>query len=142
MIWVNKGLLADVSDDELACVLGHELVHYTHEHARRKARNAGFVQLTAVATKALLDRIDSTTGAAVTAIGAELALDAWRNGYGRSLEDQADRVGLRYAYEGGFDVRQGPQFWRREATEHSEPDRVTNFFGFDHSRDSDRAKKP
>jgi Peptidase family M48 len=28
-IWVNKGLLDDVSDDELAAVLAHELAHYT-----------------------------------------------------------------------------------------------------------------
>ena len=41
-------------------------------------------------------------------IGTLLGITAWQNGYGRDLEDQADRVGLRYAYEGGFDVRQMP----------------------------------
>ena len=30
------------------------------------------------------------------------------NGYGRDMEDQADRVGLRYAYEAGYDITQGP----------------------------------
>jgi hypothetical protein len=39
-IWVYEGLLDDLSDDELAAVLGHELAHYTHEHTRRLARNS------------------------------------------------------------------------------------------------------
>jgi hypothetical protein len=69
-IWVNTGLLNDASDDELAVVLGHELAHYTYEHMRQSVKDA------------------------------KRSLLAWENGYGRNLEDQADRVGLRYAYEG------------------------------------------
>src|SRR5206468_5983703 len=33
-IWVYEGLLNDVSDDELAITVGHELAHFTHEHPR------------------------------------------------------------------------------------------------------------
>jgi predicted Zn-dependent protease len=35
------------------------------------------------------------------------------NVYGRDLEDQADRVGLRYAYEAGFDATKAPRLWKR-----------------------------
>ena len=35
------------------------------------------------------------------------------NGYGRDLEDQADRVGLRYAHEPGFNVSAAPAVWQR-----------------------------
>src|SRR5262249_40658889 len=33
-IYVFSGLLKDMDDDEVAIVLGHELVHATHEHSR------------------------------------------------------------------------------------------------------------
>jgi len=32
-LWVYTGLMREMSDDELAIVLGHELAHYTHEGA-------------------------------------------------------------------------------------------------------------
>jgi len=34
-IYVFGGLMDNVDDDELALVLGHELAHASHEHARR-----------------------------------------------------------------------------------------------------------
>ena len=48
---------------------------------------------------------------------AKLSLLAWGSGYSRNLEDQADRVGLRYAYEAGFDVERAIDLWSRRATE-------------------------
>lgn len=109
-IWVNTGLLNDPSDDELAVVLGHELAHYTYEHTRQSVRNG------------------------------KLSLLAWESGYSRSLEDQADRVGLRYAYEGGFDVERAIDMWSRVRSRFGENDVVTNWFGGDHSRTTDRLK--
>lgn len=140
-IWVNKGLLDDVaSDDELAFVLGHELAHYTHEHPRRGVRNGALIQLAAQAAQLALGHVDSATKHAALSIGTDLALSAWGSGYTRSLEDQADLVGLRYAYEAGFDVRQAPKMWRRVLERSGQPDRVSNFFLGDHSRASDRIR--
>jgi len=106
-IWVNTGLLNDTSDDELAVVLGHELAHYTYEHARRSMKNP---------------------------------LLAWGSGYSRNLEDQADRVGLRYAYEAGFDVGRVLDMFSRERSRSGESNAVTNWFSGDHSRPTDRIK--
>jgi hypothetical protein len=47
-------------------------------------------------------------------LAAKPSLLAWGSGYSRNLEDQADRVGLRYAYEAGFDVERAIQMWPRE----------------------------
>jgi predicted Zn-dependent protease len=105
-IWVNTGLLDDTSDDELAVILGHELAHYTYEHARRSTKNP---------------------------------LLAWGSGYSRNLEDQADRVGLRYAYEAGFDVERALGLWSRERSRLGEDD-APNWFSVDHSRATDRIK--
>jgi Zn-dependent protease with chaperone function len=139
-IWVFSGLLESMSNDELAIVLGHELAHYTHEHMRRRFRTAMLVQLVSVAADAALTKAGDGTARAVLTEGARLGLSAWRNGYSRDLEDQADRVGLRYAYEGGYDVTQGTRVWERFRARYCEDDVVTNWFEGDHSRASDRIR--
>jgi Zn-dependent protease with chaperone function len=138
-IWVNKGLLADLSDDELAIALGHELTHFTHEHSRRTMRTGMLARFAGELANAFAQSINNSAVAA-TAIGANLSLATWQNHYGRTLEDQADRVGLRYAYEAGFDVWQAPRMWRRVLERSGQMDRVSNFFLGDHSRTSDRIR--
>ncbi len=66
---------------------------------------------------------------------------AWGSGYSRDLEDQADRVGLRYAYEAGFDVERALGMWSRERSRFGENDAVTNWFSGEHSQATDRIKK-
>ena len=113
-VFVHTGLMRDMNDDELAIILGHELAHYTHEHSRKGMKRAMIVQLIAVgAAVAAEASIDDDKTKAVVGLAAGFSALALTNGYGRDLEDQADRVGLRYAYEGGFDVSQGPRVWGR-----------------------------
>jgi predicted Zn-dependent protease len=139
-IWVYRGLLNDVqSEDELAIVLGHELAHYTHEHQRRNLRNAFLVQLVGVGAAIAIDRIQNPGTYRLLSDAADLALQAWGNGYNRDLEDQADRVGLRYAAQAGFDVSQAVPLWLRRQRE-GEQDVVSNFFFGTHSRASDRIR--
>jgi predicted Zn-dependent protease len=136
-IWVNTGLLNDTSDDELAVVLGHELAHYTYEHSRRSMKSDMWRQLAAAGANA------ATSGTAAhesIAMAAKLSLLAWGSGYSRNLEDQADRVGLRYAYEAGFDVGRAIDMWSRERSRFGENNAVTNWFSGDHSRPTDRIK--
>jgi predicted Zn-dependent protease len=70
---------------------------------------------------------------------AGVALGAIQNGYSRGNEDQADRVGLRYAFEGGFDVHKGPTLWDRFAQKYGDQSAVTNVLFGNHSRASARA---
>jgi len=139
-MWVFRGIMDDMSDNELAIVVGHELAHYTHEHSRRQMRREVWGQLGSLAALTAAAAIDSNAGRAAAELGAALGFSAWRSGYGRDLEDQADRVGLRYAYEGGFDVSGAPIVWQRFLTKYGEGDRVTNFFFSDHSRASARRR--
>lgn len=138
-IWVYSGLIQDMSDDELAIILGHELAHYTHEHSRRNAKKAIVAQIAAAGAAAAASQARGSQGRAA-ALAAALGLTAWMSGYSRDLEDQADRVGLRYAYEGGFDVGEAPHMWARFRDRYGEPDVITNFFVGSHSRPSDRIK--
>jgi predicted Zn-dependent protease len=84
------------------------------------------------------EAIDSRGLRAAAQLGSALGFSAWLSGYGRDLEDQADRVGLRYAYEGGFDVSRAPQVWQRFLDRYGQGDRVTNFFFANHSLASAR----
>ena len=47
-IYVFTGLLDDMDDDEVAIVLGHELVHASHEHSRKQFKRDMWIQLVAL----------------------------------------------------------------------------------------------
>ncbi len=138
-IYTFSGLLDDMDDDEVAIVLGHELAHATHEHTRRQFKKAMWIQLAALGVSAAAEEIDDKKARAVTQLLTAFGALAWSNGFGRNLEDQADRVGLRYAYEGGFDITKGPRLWNRFAKKYGEPGKVSNFFFGNHSLARERA---
>ena len=99
-----------------------------------------WTQLSAAAAALAIDEIDDPKQRGAVRIAAVLALSAFRSGYSRDLEDQADRVGLRYAYEAGFDILVAPQVWARFEARYGDADRIRNFFFADHSRARDRRK--
>ena len=109
------------------------MAHYTHEHVRRAQKQAFWGQLIGAAAQGIASQMRSTTAAVATQMSAYFALHAWVNGYSRDQEDQADRVGLRYAYEAGYDVRKGAAIWQRFGARYGQGDRFTNFFFGDHS---------
>jgi Zn-dependent protease with chaperone function len=140
-IYVFSGLLADMDDDEVAIVLGHELAHATHEHSRKSFKKNMLIQLAALGIAAITEEtVDDKNKRAVLQVAALLGASAWTSGYGRSHEDQADRVGMRYANEGGFDVRKGPRLWNRFAAKYGDSPKALNFFFGDHSVAQDRAR--
>lgn len=130
-VWVHTSFLRDMSDDELAVILGHELAHFTHEHTRRQLKQQMWVNLAAAVAGGVTK---NPTAQQYMAMG----FSAWRNGYSRDYEDQADRVGLRYAYEGGFDVEKGSRVWLRMLERLGESDKLTNLISGSHTRPSER----
>jgi Zn-dependent protease with chaperone function len=140
-IYVFSGLLDDMDDDEVAIVLGHELVHASHEHTRRQFKKQMWIQIAALGVAASAQTIDDDTKRTLISLVSVFGAMAWSNGYGRNLEDQADRVGLRYAYEAGYDISKGPRLWNRFAKRYGEQGKVASFFFSDHSQSSARAAK-
>ena len=140
-IYVFTGLLDDMDDDEVAIVLGHELVHASHEHSRKQFKKDMWIQIAMLGALGAASTIDSDTQQALAGLAVIAAGSAWKNGYGRGMEDQADRVGLRYAYEAGYDITKGPRLWNRFAKKYGEGNKAANFFFSDHSLSAARATK-
>lgn len=139
-LYVFTGLLDDVDDDELSVVLGHELAHATHEHTRRQFKKRMWIQIAALGITVAAQDIDDRTQRLVAQLATRFLAVALTNGYGRNFEDQADRVGLRYAFEAGYDVTTGPRLWGRFARKYAQPGRVATFFFSDHSQSAVRAR--
>ena len=139
-IYVFSGLLDGMDDDEIAIVLGHELAHATHEHSRRAFKKQIWLMLGATVVAAASEEIENDAQRLGAQLGTMLVASALSSGYGRSQEDQADRVGLRYAYEGGYAVERGPGLWEKFAQKYGDQNKAVNFFFGDHSVAKDRAR--
>ncbi|MCX5696423.1 MAG: M48 family metalloprotease [Candidatus Omnitrophica bacterium] len=100
-VYINKGLLDKLNDDELAFVLGHEVGHVAARHAVKKLQaNLAFdllMNITLSATQA-----GQLNGAASAARATGSAYNLISLGYSRKDEYFADLLGLRYAFKAGF----------------------------------------
>ncbi|MEL6200704.1 MAG: M48 family metallopeptidase, partial [Pseudomonadota bacterium] len=111
-IAVYTGLLAVTKNDaQLATVIGHEVAHVTEDHpAQRMARN----KATEVGVGVLSGIVGGTPIAARSAstalqIGAQLGLLL---PFSRSQENEADKVGLMFTAQAGFDPRETIKLWQ------------------------------
>jgi predicted Zn-dependent protease len=98
-----------VSDDEVATVMGHEMAHALREHAReRMGKNAATGLGASLLSQALgLGQLGQT----VTNYGAKLLTLQ----FSRSDESEADLVGMELAARSGFDPRAGVSLWQKMA---------------------------
>lgn len=103
-LYVNKGLLDYVqSDDELAGVLAHEVIHAAHHHILKlqKEQDKLNTQLAIGAIAAILAKVPATdTGNLVT--GLQLVALQKVNGYSQQAERDADGAGFELTRLAGF----------------------------------------
>jgi predicted Zn-dependent protease len=101
-VYVSRGLLAIAnSEDELANVIAHEVVHVAaRHHAQRQARatGAGLLALPGLLAGALIPGPVGDLMSASVAVAGVGALA----GYSRSQEREADRVGQEMAARAGY----------------------------------------
>ncbi|HJQ62375.1 MAG TPA: M48 family metallopeptidase [Burkholderiales bacterium] len=100
----------NLTDDELAAIIGHEIAHALREHGRERASQ------------------QMGQGLAVGVVGAALGLGGLGQDlaslvadvtfglpYSRQFEREADRIGVELAARGGFDPRAAITLWQKMA---------------------------
>lgn len=102
----------ELTDDEVAMVMGHEIAHALREHARERMGKSTVTSGAARLGGALLSGwlgIDSRITDSVAQTGANLLTLK----FGREDESEADLVGMELAARAGFDPRAGVSLWQK-----------------------------
>lgn len=111
-VYVFTGLMERSTDDELACVVAHEVGHAVARHgAKGLQAQWGYSLLMQAAFGG-----KATTAAQVV----DTAFTLVRNGFSRQDELQADRLAVRYAARAGFDPHGMITFLQQLQREHGE----------------------
>lgn len=114
-IAVYTGLIEqlEVSDEELAAVMGHEIAHALREHGREKAGQSAGIGLAAAIGGAILGArygIDPDLGQNVLGTVGDLA---FMRPNSRAMEVEADRIGVELAARAGYDPRAAIALWEK-----------------------------
>ena len=104
----------NLTDDEVAAVMGHEIAHALREHARAQAGKNAVTSTVARVGGSLLagyfgldPRLGDAGGSAVAQVSALK--------FSRNDESEADLVGLDLAARAGYDPRAGVALWQKMA---------------------------
>ena len=98
----------NLSDNEMAIVMGHEISHALREHSREQVSQAIAAQTTIGVGAALLGLGGSAADLANTAYEALIATK-----FSRVDESEADRIGLELTARAGYDPRAGITLWQK-----------------------------
>ena len=107
-----------LSDDEVAMIMGHEMAHALREHARERMGKSTATRIGAGLVSSLLGL--GNLGDAALSMGAQLLTLK----FSREDESEADLVGLDLAARAGYDPRSGVTLWQKmlKASEGAPPE--------------------
>lgn len=108
-VLVNTGLVAALENEaQLAFVLSHEIAHTLQAHYWREVHETRekrvWITIAAIAASGYIGDLGLFLG--------QLGLALVINGYSRSVENQADRLGLENVIAHGYDPRPAVRFFR------------------------------
>ncbi|MFH1854216.1 MAG: M48 family metallopeptidase [Candidatus Omnitrophota bacterium] len=95
-LYVNSGLMDKATDDELACVVGHEIGHVAARHVAKKLQ-------TQIGYDILMNIAAQKSGVSELQKAASITYNLVMLGYSREDELLSDRLGVKYAYKAGYD---------------------------------------
>ncbi len=99
-----------LSDDEIAAIMGHEIAHALREHARERASQAMVTNIGVSVLGAVLG-----AGQAGTDLIGMAAKVSFQLPNSREHETEADRMGVELAARGGYDPRAAITLWQKMA---------------------------
>jgi predicted Zn-dependent protease len=100
----------DLTDDEIAAIMGHEIAHALREHARERASRAMVTNVGVAIVGAALGvgQVGSDLLGSVAKVSFELPNS-------REHETEADRIGVELAARAGYDPRAAIVLWQKMA---------------------------
>lgn len=99
----------NLSDDEIATVMGHEMAHALKEHGKAKAN---FGMATGIAAQLGQIALSTVIGSDLSGVAVSLTKDfALDKPYSRSAETEADEVGLMLMAKSSFNPQAAPGLW-------------------------------
>lgn len=109
-IMIYSGLITqlNLTDNEIAIVIGHEIAHALREHSREQVSKAMAAQTAIGLGAALLGLGGGATGLANAGYEALIATR-----FSRNDESEADRIGLELSARAGYDPRAGVALWQK-----------------------------
>src|SRR5262245_39976328 len=109
-IMVYSGLVdqLDLSDAELAAVLGHEIAHALREHTRERVSRAYAQQLVVQGAAAVTGVSEGTANVASMVADVTFQLP-----FSRDQESEADQIGLELMARAGYDPRAALTLWNK-----------------------------
>lgn len=102
----------NLSDDEVAMVMGHEIAHALREHARKRAVQSTAVSIASKLGGAALSQYLGVDPRLIDA-GANVAGQLTVMKFSRGDETESDLVGIDLAARAGFDPRAGVALWQK-----------------------------
>ena len=94
-IYVNSGLMDAATDDELACVLAHEIGHIAARHSVKHLQaNLGYQLIMGIAL--------GISGQQAMGQAMDIVFNLASMGYSRTDETLADKLSVKYARRAGF----------------------------------------
>ena len=132
---IHTGLLKIIDNEsQLALVLGHEIAHVTYEHGSARYKKSKKINTGGKLLGDIGNRIRSTrwrkgkkpigtdinispkVGALVSNTLQKVKPSDLSSLFQKDKENQADRVGVLYIYQAGYDLREAPKFWDKMRT--------------------------
>src|SRR5947199_2486908 len=123
--YVNSGLILAADDEaELAGVLAHEIAHVAARHGTKQQSKGQLINFAALP----LIFVGGPVGFGIQQ-AANLLVPITFLGFSRSMEEEADYLGVQYLYKTGYDPSAMVRFFEKlQAKEKAKPGSMSNLF--------------